>query len=136
VTNVAPAGAETLISRDVLATRTALLGGEVTAKTAAGAPLVYACDLALPNADTFTMALPAFNPETVTCATPALLVFADATLKPRISGSVTAKETSTPDSDIPEKSLTVALSVEVAPPTINEVLPTLFKAMLAPTTLI
>jgi hypothetical protein len=80
------------------------------------------------------LALPAVNPDTCTVATPELLVTAVAALKPRIKGSVAAKDTDTPDMDTPSASLTAAVSVALVPPAIREVPPELVKAILAPTT--
>lgn len=92
----------------------------------------------MPSAETLTKGLPAgllaAKPDTITCATPELFVLADATFNPSTNGSVAANETYTSDIGTPEKLLTVAVNVEVAPPITSEVLPELVSAMLAPIT--
>lgn len=134
VTEDAP-GTETTMVFAVFVTITELLAGEVTAITVVARPLIYAWDLALPIAVTFTLELPAANPDTATVAIPDPLVTAVVALKPRTAGSVAANDTVTPEMGTPNVFLTVALSVPLEPPTTSEETPELFKAMLAPTTL-
>ena len=90
----------------------------------------------MPSADALMLAVPAVNPATVTVATPELLVTPVGAFKPRIAGSVAAKDTVTPCITTPNTSLTVAFSVVVAPPTISDGAPELVTATLAPITLI
>ena len=88
----------------------------------------------MPSAVALMLATPAVNPETVTVATPELLVTPVGALKLRIAGSVAAKDTATPGITTPNTSLTVALSAVPAPPTISADPPELVTATLAPIT--
>lgn len=88
----------------------------------------------MPSAETLILAAPAVNPETVTVATPELLVTPVGAFKPRTAGSVAAKDTVTPGITTPNTSLTVAFSVVLAPPTISDDPPELVTATLAPIT--
>ena len=92
--------------------------------------------MALPSADALILAVPAVNPATVTVATPELLVILVGAFKPRIAGSVAAKDTVIPGITTPNTSLTVAFSVVLVPPTISDDAPELVTATLAPITLI
>lgn len=79
--------------------------------------------VALPKAETLTLALPTDSPDTATDAIPTALVSTEAEGMPRMAGSVDANVTGTLAMAAPLTDFTVAVSVLAAPPTIKATVP-------------